>query len=245
MITEKKCSRCGVVQSSSCFGFSSRNKSGLACWCKTCKSDTRKARYLQNREKELAINKKWSDANKEHHEFLKNKWHEENKEYYAQQQKEYRDGRKDIMQEYSKEWYNENKDHKLLLGRIWYQNNKEYKDAQNRQWRKDNPEKARQIARIYRMVNIDRVRFVSAQYRAKKLQATPLWLTQGHVDIVLDFHKAAKMFQIYTGTEYHVDHIVPLQGETVCGLHVPWNLQLLPWDENISKGNRHWPDMPE
>lgn len=69
----------------------------------------------------------------------------------------------------------------------------------------------------------------NARYRAAKLQATPSWAN-------LD-----KINEIYINCPegYHVDHIIPLQGKTVCGLHVENNLQYLPAIDNIKKGNRY------
>ena len=70
-----------------------------------------------------------------------------------------------------------------------------------------------------------------AKRRAKKLNATPKWLSK---------EDRAKIKDIYMSCPdgYHVDHIIPLQGEVVSGLHVPWNLQHLPAQVNISKSNK-------
>jgi hypothetical protein len=76
-----------------------------------------------------------------------------------------------------------------------------------------------------------------AKRRAAKLQRTPPWLDiVQNAEIEFTYEYCAALRSI--GLNYHVDHIVPLQGKTVSGLHVPWNLQVIPADENIRKANR-------
>lgn len=74
--------------------------------------------------------------------------------------------------------------------------------------------------------------------RAIKLKATPNWLTSIQLEEINYFYNLSYEAKLLTGDKYHVDHIIPPRGKNVCGLHVPWNLQVLPSDLNISKGNK-------
>lgn len=66
--------------------------------------------------------------------------------------------------------------------------------------------------------------------RALKLRAVPPWV---------DFRATVGIYAAADACGYDVDHIVPLKGRRVCGLHVPWNLQLLTPSENARKNNRY------
>jgi hypothetical protein len=80
---------------------------------------------------------------------------------------------------------------------------------------------------------------ICAQLRRRRVRtATPKWMD---VDLIAPFYKEAMRRKKETGTAYAVDHYYPLQGDTVCGLNVPWNLQVIIASENWSKGNK----MPE
>jgi len=72
----------------------------------------------------------------------------------------------------------------------------------------------------------------SNERRARKLNATPKWLTAEHHQQIIAIYKEGKEKGM------HVDHDIPLLGKTVCGLHVPWNLQLLTPADNRKKSNK-------
>lgn len=76
----------------------------------------------------------------------------------------------------------------------------------------------------------------TARYRAAKSKAVPPWYDHQKVNAI--YKKAAEY-------GFAVDHVVPLQGEIVCGLHTWENLQLVAPSLNSKKCNRFWPEMPD
>lgn len=110
----------------------------------------------------------------------------------------------------------------------WAQNNREKCQQSLKRWRNDNPEKNREISRRSQVKSLPSIRAKTAKYRAAKLKRTPTWAD-------LD---AIRAFYLACPRGFHVDHIVPLQGEVISGLHVFSNLQYLPKRENLSKGNK-------
>lgn len=117
-----------------------------------------------------------------------------------------------------------------------YRANTETRKEWVRLWRQENAEQARQTYSDYCRNNPDKIRAKASRQRAALAKAIPVWFEKDAVDTV--YAKATEM-----GLE--VDHVVPLTSPIVCGLHCWANLQLLTREVNASKGNRHWPDMPE
>lgn len=78
----------------------------------------------------------------------------------------------------------------------------------------------------------------TAKRRAARIQRTPKWLTEDDLWIIKEVYALAAARTKLHGFSWHVDHIVPLQGETVSGFHVPNNLQVIPWVDNIKKHNK-------
>lgn len=128
---------------------------------------------------------------------------------------------------YSKLKWEETKDKTLEERKLRYALNREAEIAQQREWRKNNK---------------DKKTAQRALEKARKLKATPSWFDGVEVGFI--YKKCRDLINL--GAElYHVDHIVPLQSDFVCGLHWHGNLQILTAYENMSKKNNHWPDMPD
>jgi hypothetical protein len=80
--------------------------------------------------------------------------------------------------------------------------------------------------------------------RRREKRAAPHWLTPAQKLEIRKLYLLAEALTEVRGESWVVDHIVPLDGKIVCGLHVPWNMRVLHWLENSKKGWGTWPDMP-
>jgi len=89
----------------------------------------------------------------------------------------------------------------------------------------------------YAKANPEKFAMKTRNRKIAKLQRTPFWLNPGQKFEMESIYKYCSALRSI-GLDYEVDHIVPLQGKTVFGLHVPWNLQILTASENAKKGNR-------
>lgn len=84
----------------------------------------------------------------------------------------------------------------------------------------------------------EKYNFHTANRRAMYKKSSPQWITKEHKKEILSLYKEAKQKTMLFGVVYEVDHIIPIRSKKVCGLHVPWNLQVITRDQNRSKSNR-------
>jgi hypothetical protein len=112
--------------------------------------------------------------------------------------------------------------------------------ARSKEFYKENIEQRRAYQRHWSKTNRGIANALGRKYKLKKAKATPLWLTPEQLYNMQCTYKVAAQLSETSNEKWHVDHIVPIRGKDVCGLHVPWNLQLLPAKMNMTKGNKVW-----
>lgn len=130
------------------------------------------------------------------------------------------DDRKRHYAEYKREWFEKNKERVLNRITNWGKQNADRVLAAKRRYRERNPV-------------VDRVNVVKR--RAAKLCRTPMWADH---NIIKFFYATRAYISQETGQVWHVDHVVPLRGDKVSGLHTHHNLRVIPAVENMKKGNR-------
>lgn len=90
----------------------------------------------------------------------------------------------------------------------------------------------------HKRANPDYYKELTNARRRRFRQATPKWLTaEQKLEIRLKYRLAIELSR-RLGVPHAVDHIVPLQGEEVCGLHVPWNMEVITQEQNLKKSNK-------
>lgn len=104
--------------------------------------------------------------------------------------------------------------------------------AKAKAYRAANPEKARARAASYSKRRPEVRREISSTRRARQRNATPPWLTKEMREEMKAMHRKAVDLQQEFGVQFDLDHIVPLDGRVVCGLHVPWNLRVITHEAN-------------
>lgn len=151
------------------------------------------------------------------------------------------------------------REQRLAYNRAYYQANKQRLNEQARDWQAANPEKVRaykrknaraRAARYYEQ-NRDAILVKVKAYSEKtsghlfirrrawagevRREAIPPWLNDQQKSAIQWFYDEARRLTQETGVRHVVDHVAPLNGAHSCGLHVPWNLQVLTDSENKSK----------
>ena len=120
-----------------------------------------------------------------------------------------------------------------------YRKNYPQKAKESRQaWAESNRAKDQSYKKKWQTENKGVVNYLTRKRQAAKLQRTPSWLTEEDHWMIQEAYALAALRTKLFGFPWHVDHILPLQGKVVSGLHVPINLQVIPGKDNVRKGNR-------
>lgn len=218
------CSKCRQDLPMSMF---SRKNGGHAHYCKPCHKEYAKQHY-DGGYKRIAVQNstEWRRANPE-------RWQEYQRQYYLTNKADH------LV--YSVEWSKKNPERRKVNYTKSRQNNLAVYRAREAAYRARNRAACNERINAWKAENKPLLAEYSRRRQAAIIKAVPPWSNQ---EAMRAFYIEAERLRKETGSDWHVDHIIPLTSKLVCGLHCEANLQVLPGKENLRKNNRYWPDMP-
>ena len=152
---------------------------------------------------------------------------------------------KDGLQSYCKtysnkmhsEWVSRNKEKESRRVLKWRAANKDKCSVSYKKWHAS--PKGKIFTKLWSRKNAHKLNAKNAKRRAAKLHRIPKWLTKSDWIEINWAYAIAKQMTKETGELHHVDHIIPLLGKNISGLHCPQNLKVILAKENLQKGNRY------
>lgn len=163
-----------------------------------------------------------------------------NAEAIKQKRKKYADENKAFVSEGKRRCYEAKKDEYKARVKANYYANPSKKIKYQKAYAEKNKEKRSEYLKEYLKEYYKKNPFVrrlkTAMYRAAMNKAIPGWAS---LDEIKKIYEKAKAMTDETGIQYEVDHVIPLRGKNVCGLHCHTNMQILTAEENIAKSNKH------
>ena len=156
---------------------------------------------------------------------------------FEKQRNQCKDCRKSYLKKNKIKWYYENREYAILKSKEWIEKNEEKRKENRKNEYYRNKEFAILASREYRKLNRAKVSHWSRLRQCSKAHRTPKWLSKEDKWLISEIYDLANLRSIATGIKWEVDHIIPLRGKTVSGLHVPENLQVITEKENKEKRN--------
>lgn len=160
-------------------------------------------------------------------------WKKDNRGKVSATSKAWRLANAQKVRDLKRAWNAAHPEGQKARSRRWFLANKDRANAQHYRWARENPDRAREAIKAWWEANRGSVNAIAAKRRAAILQRTPAW---ANLDAIKVVYQDAAEFRA-AGLEVDVDHLIPLQGEFVSGLHVPENLRVCLSSFNRSKSN--------
>ncbi len=138
---------------------------------------------------------------------------------------------------YQKERYIKKRESILKRQNEYHEANRKQVNHRNKEYKLKNLEKCINLTKNWKINNKSKVNASNGKRRANLRNALPKWLTNDELWMIEQAYDLAQLRTKVFGFKWHVDHVIPLKGKNVCGLHTPYNLQVIPAKENLRKRN--------